>query len=80
MTTKSVSRVLPNILWGQNHCPHLRTIALAQRLQNQAFCASPILFFFFFSAMPAAHGSSKARDQTCDTAVTQVTVVTMLDP
>ena len=34
----------------------------------------------FFFAMPAAYGSSQARDQTHATAVTQAAAVTMWNP
>ena len=39
-----------------------------------------VLFFFFFFGPTHSIGSSRARDQTCTTAVTQATAVTMLDP
>ena len=43
--------------------------------------ASKLFYFIlFFLAMPAACGSSWARDQTLTTAVTQAAAVTMLDP
>ena len=39
-----------------------------------------IFLIIIFSAAPVACGSSRARDQTCITAVTQAAVVTRPDP
>ena len=39
-----------------------------------------LVFFFFFLAALAACGGSQAMDQTCATAITRATAVTMLDP
>ena len=36
-------------------------------------------FFFFFPAVPVARGNSWVRNQTCTTAATQATAVTMQD-
>ena len=44
------------------------------------FIKSTALFSTFLGAIPAACGSSGARDQTCATAVTQATAVAMLSP
>ena len=39
-----------------------------------------LLLFIYFLATPTACGNSQARDQTCTTAPTQATAVTMLVP